>query len=45
MAIEFARVERVSRSSGGNACRKGAYNARCNNNRIRSKVWYLTFQV
>ena len=29
MAIEFARVERVSRSSGGNACRKGAYNARC----------------
>ena len=29
MAIQFARIEIVSRSSGGNACRKGAYNARC----------------
>ena len=28
MAIQFGRVERVSRSSGGNACCKGAYNAR-----------------
>ena len=28
MAIQFARIEIVSRSSGGNACRKGAYNAR-----------------
>ena len=28
MAIQFARVERVSRSSGKNACCKGAYNAR-----------------
>ena len=29
MAIQFARIEIVSKSSGGNACRKGAYNARC----------------
>ena len=27
MAIQFARVEIVGRSSGGNACCKGAYNA------------------
>jgi hypothetical protein len=28
MAIEFARMEVVGRSSGGSACRKGAYNSR-----------------
>ncbi len=28
MAIQFARIEYVSRSSGGNACRKAAYNER-----------------
>jgi Ti-type conjugative transfer relaxase TraA len=28
MAIQFARVEIVGRASGGNACCKGAYNAR-----------------
>ncbi len=28
MAIQFARCEYVSRSSGGNACRKAAYNQR-----------------
>ncbi|NGX46646.1 MAG: ATP-dependent RecD-like DNA helicase [Chlamydiae bacterium] len=28
MAIEFARLEYVSRSNGGNSCRKGAYNGR-----------------
>src|SRR4051812_35407253 len=28
MAIQFARIEIVGRSSGGNACCKGAYNAR-----------------
>ena len=28
MAIQFARVQRVSRSTGGNACCKGAYNSR-----------------
>ena len=28
MAIQFARCEYVSRSSGGNACRKAAYNGR-----------------
>ena len=28
MAIEFARMEIVSRSAGGSACRKGAYNSR-----------------
>ena len=28
MAIQFARIEIVSRKSGGNACCKGAYNAR-----------------
>ncbi|CAN0566712.1 unnamed protein product, partial [Ectocarpus sp. 12 AP-2014] len=28
MAIQFARIELVGRSSGGNACRKGAYNGR-----------------
>ena len=28
MAIQFARIEIVSRSSSGNACCKGAYNAR-----------------
>lgn len=28
MAIQFARIEIVSRSNGGNACCKGAYNAR-----------------
>ena len=27
MAIQFARFEIVGRSSGGNACCKGAYNA------------------
>lgn len=28
MAIQFARCEYISRSTGGNACRKAAYNAR-----------------
>ena len=28
MAIQFARIEIVGRSSGGSACCKGAYNAR-----------------
>lgn len=28
MAIQFARIELVGRASGGNACRKGSYNAR-----------------
>ena len=28
MAIQFARCEYVSRSSGGNACRKASYNQR-----------------
>ena len=28
MAIQFARIEIVGRSSGGNACCRGAYNAR-----------------
>ena len=28
MAIQFARIEIIGRSSGGNACCKGAYNAR-----------------
>ena len=28
MAIQFARIEIVGRSSNGNACCKGAYNAR-----------------
>ena len=28
MAIQFARVQIVGRGSGGNACCKGAYNAR-----------------
>jgi hypothetical protein len=28
MAIQFARIEIVSRSSGGSACLKSAYNAR-----------------
>ena len=28
MAIQFARVAMIKRSSGANACRKGAYNAR-----------------
>ena len=28
MAIQFARIELVGRNRGGNACRKGAYNAR-----------------
>lgn len=28
MAIQFARIKIVGRSSGGNACRSGAYNAR-----------------
>ena len=28
MAIQFARIEIVGRGSGGNACCKGAYNAR-----------------
>lgn len=30
MAIQFARIEVVGRSTGGNACCKGAYNARTN---------------
>ena len=28
MAIQFARIEILNRKNGGNACRKGAYNAR-----------------
>ncbi len=28
MAIQFARIAYVSRSTGGNACRKAAYNER-----------------
>lgn len=40
MAIQFARIEIVSRSSGGNACRKGAYNARTSILDEQNKVIY-----
>lgn len=40
MAIQFGRVERVSRSSGGNACCKGAYNARAIIKDERTNITY-----
>ena len=40
MAIEFARVERVSRSQGKNACCKSAYNARDIINDQKTNVIY-----
>jgi Ti-type conjugative transfer relaxase TraA len=40
MAIQFARIEIVGRSTGGNACCKGAYNARTKINDIRTNVTY-----
>lgn len=40
MAIQFARIEIVGRSTGGNACCKGAYNARTKINNIRTNVTY-----
>ncbi len=40
MAIEYARMEIVNRGAGGNACCKGAYNARSKINDIRTNVTY-----
>lgn len=40
MAIQFARVELVGRASGGNACLKGAYNARSKIKDINTNVTY-----
>ena len=40
MAIQFARIEIVSRSSGGNSCCKGAYNARSKILDVKSNVTY-----
>ncbi|ARD86390.1 MULTISPECIES: AAA family ATPase [Rickettsia] len=40
MAIQFARIEIVSRSSGGNACLKAAYNARLIIKDERTNVTY-----
>ena len=40
MAIQFARIEIVGRGNGGNACRKGAYNARTNITDIKTNITY-----
>ena len=40
MAIQFARIEIVGRSSGGNACCKGAYNARAKVKDEKTNVTY-----
>ena len=40
MAIQFARIEIVGRSTGGNACCKGAYNGRTKINDIRTNITY-----
>ncbi len=40
MAIQFARMEIVNRGAGGNACCKGAYNARA---RIQDKQTNVTY--
>ena len=40
MAIQFARIEIVGRSSGGNACCKGAYNARSKVTDMQTNITY-----
>ena len=40
MAIQFARIEIVSRSNSGNACCKGAYNARTTIKDERTNITY-----
>ena len=40
MAIQFARIEIVSRSTGGSACCKGAYNARTKVKDEKTNVTY-----
>ena len=40
MAIQFARIAIEGRSSGGNACRKGAYNARSKITDERTNITY-----
>ena len=40
MAIQFARIELVGRATGGNACCKGAYNARTKVKDEKSNVTY-----
>lgn len=40
MAIQFARIERVKRSEGKNACCKGAYNARTNITDQKTNITY-----
>ncbi|MEI6187464.1 MAG: AAA family ATPase [Alphaproteobacteria bacterium] len=40
MAIQFARIEIVGRSTGGNACCKGAYNARTKINDQKTNITY-----
>jgi hypothetical protein len=40
MAIQFARIEIAGRSTGGNACCKGAYNARDIVKDERSNITY-----
>ena len=40
MAIQFARIERVKRSGGKNACCKGAYNARTNITDQKTNITY-----
>lgn len=40
MAIQFARIEIVSRSTGGNACCKGSYNARMKIKDTQSNITY-----
>ena len=41
MAIQFARVQRVSRSTGGNACCKGAYNSRTKIKDEKTNIVYI----
>ena len=40
MAIQFARIEIVTRSSGGSACCKGAYNSRTKVKDEKTNVTY-----
>ncbi|QES96818.1 conjugal transfer protein TraA [Orientia tsutsugamushi] len=43
MAIQFARTEFLSRSKGGDSCRKAAYNARTIVKNEQTKIRYNFF--
>ncbi|KJV70048.1 conjugal transfer protein TraA [Orientia tsutsugamushi] len=43
MAIQFARIEFLSRSTGGDSCRKASYNARTIVKNKHTKIRYNFF--